>query len=211
MTKVLYRYFFDFIHAQEAWLNNMANQGYRLEKCGKLRYEFEKCQPDEYEYAVEFVADRPFSEAMDYRQFLEGMGYRVFIKSINLNFSIGKVKWRPWAKSGAKWATSSGSFNKELLIVEKRRDGKPLQLHTNVRDLLSGYRAVRKAYLWAAGQMLGLLALVILLAWNQVDSSRWLQWGIAGYVFIFMVLWAVPAITYSRIIRKTEEETAIGE
>ena len=44
--------------------------------------------------------------------------YKVFYKNINLNYSIGKVRWRPFAGKYGRIATSPGNFNKELLIVE---------------------------------------------------------------------------------------------
>jgi len=120
MRKTVFRYFFDFLDGQEKWLNQMAAQGYRLIKCGKAWYTFETCQPGEYQYAVDFVADKGYKDSRDYRAFLESMGYRTFYKNINLNFSIGKVKWRPWAKASGQITTSPGTFNKELLIIEKK-------------------------------------------------------------------------------------------
>ena len=54
------------------------------------------------------------------------MGYSVFYKNINLNYSVGKVRWRPWAEIGGRIATNTTTFNRELLIVEKENDGKPL-------------------------------------------------------------------------------------
>ena len=47
------------------------------------------------------------------------------IKNINLNYSVGKVRWRPWAEIGGRIATNTTTFNRELLIVEKENDGKP--------------------------------------------------------------------------------------
>ena len=49
---------------------------------------------------------------------LEEKGYKVFYKNINLNYSIGKVRWRPFAGKYGRIATSPGNFDKELLIVE---------------------------------------------------------------------------------------------
>ena len=63
MTKRVFRYFFDFLEGQERWLNEMASKGWRLVKCGQLYYEFEKCQENEYEYAVEFVAHLAYSNS----------------------------------------------------------------------------------------------------------------------------------------------------
>lgn len=119
MRKTSFRYFFDFIEGQEKWLNKMANKGYRLVKCGKLAYFFESCPPDKYQYAVEFVANKPYSEIIDYKHFLEDMGFHTFAKSINLNFSLGKMRWHPYIKGREPIASSGGNSNKELLIVEK--------------------------------------------------------------------------------------------
>lgn len=118
MSKTVFRYFFDFLDGQEKWLNSMAERGCRLTKCGKMTYTFDACVPGEYEYAIEFVGDRSYSKAKNYRVYLEEMGFRTLTKNINLNFSYGKVKWRPYAKGLGQIATSPGGFNKELLIVE---------------------------------------------------------------------------------------------
>jgi hypothetical protein len=76
------------------------------------------------------MAGKDQSHVQDYRRFLEEMGYRTFTKNINLNFSIGKARWRPWAKGAAQIATNPGNYNQELLIVERERDGKLTSLHT---------------------------------------------------------------------------------
>ncbi len=112
----------------------MAQKGFRLVKVGKLLYEFETCSPGEYQYAVEFVADKSKKDSQGYKEFLEGCGYKVFYKNINLNYSIGKVRFRPWAKGSGKIATNSTTYNKELLIVEKQNDGMPFELHTTTND-----------------------------------------------------------------------------
>jgi len=127
--KVL-RYYGCFLNAQEKWLNRMAEKGYRLVRTGTLLHEFEACAPSEYEYRIEFIADKDASYIGDYRRFLEEMGYRTFTKNINLNFSLGKVRLRPWAKGSAKVATNPGNYNQELLIIERRKDGKPFKMHT---------------------------------------------------------------------------------
>ena len=129
-----YRYFGGFLTSQEKWLNKMAQKGYRLVRVGKMLYEFESCTPDQYQYAVEFVADKSKKDSQGYKEFLEGCGYKVFYKNINLNYSIGKVRFRPWAEGSGKIATNATTYNKELLIVEKQNDGKPFELHTTAID-----------------------------------------------------------------------------
>ncbi len=59
--------------------------------------------------------------SIDYANFLEDMGYKVFFKNINLNYSVGKVRWRPWAERGGRIATNTTTFNREILIVEKSK------------------------------------------------------------------------------------------
>jgi hypothetical protein len=78
------------------------------------------------------------------------LGYRVFVKNVNLNWSVGKMRFRPWADGAGKAAASPGAYNKELLIVEKKNDGKPFELHTDMRDLTVHFKTVRNSYLYVA-------------------------------------------------------------
>ena len=94
MTKKYYRYFGGLLQKQENWLNRMANEGYRLTAIGKLLYEFEECESSSVEYRVEYIGSKSKREAEAYFQFLEDMGYKVFFKNINLNYSIGKVRYQ---------------------------------------------------------------------------------------------------------------------
>lgn len=197
MTKTSFRYFFDFVDGQEKWLNRMAEKGYRLKTCGKALYTFERCEPGEYEYAVEFVADKSYKNIKDYKAFLESMDYRTFYKNVNLNFSIGKIKWRPWARCMGQIATSPGGFNKELLIVEKPKDGVPFELHTDLKDLLLGYQTLRKAYLWSVAPFLALLVITLL-----PDLRIWP----AALLAALVIPWSVPIIKYSKCIDKLKQQ-----
>ena len=75
------------------------------------------------------------------------MGYRVFYKNINLNYSVGKVRLRPWAEKGGRIATNATTFNRELLLVEKDNDGKSFELHTSYEDKANYYRNLRNPWL----------------------------------------------------------------
>ena len=90
MSKKCYRFFGGLLNAQANWLNQMSQKGYRLVRTGRMLYEFEKCNPDEVTYCVEFIGEKSKENATDYADFLEDMGYKVFFKNINLNYSIGK-------------------------------------------------------------------------------------------------------------------------
>lgn len=143
-----YRYFFSFIGAQEKWLNNMASLGYRLIDTKKLKYEFEESNINEYEYYLEFVGNKSNKQINEYKLFLEQMGYNVFTKNINLNYSIGKISWRPYGRGIEQFATSPGNFNKEILIIEKIRDGKPFNIYSNYEDLINYYKPFRNMSLY---------------------------------------------------------------
>ena len=209
MSKIVFRYFFDFLDGQEKWLNNMAKRGYRLKKCGRITYTFEECSPDEYEYAIEFVGDKAYSKAKDYRKYLESMGFCTFTKNINLNFSYLKVRWRPYAKGMGQIATSPGGFNKELLILEKKRDGKPFELHTDVHDKLSIYKTVRRACSWAVLIMAVLGAMTFIP--GVVSASVPVTWVFRAALLIFCGLFAIPAVKYSSLLKYLKEESQTFE
>jgi len=204
MNKTVYRYFFDFMDNQEKWLNNMAQSGYRLIKCGKLSYEFESCAQGEYEYAVEFAADKSNAKSKDYKQFLEETGYLTFTKNINLNFSIGKARWRPWASAGGQISTSPGSYNKELLIIEKKCDGKPFDPHTDMRELSSLFDTIRNSYLIAAllFAFLGIAGIC-----SIINLTNWcsIVFCVAGALFI------LSAVKYAGIAMKYKQISKINE
>ena len=195
-----YRYFGGFLTSQEKWLNKMAQQGYRLVRVGKMLYEFERCTPDQYQYAVEFVADKSKKDSQGYKEFLEGCGYKVFYKNINLSYSIGKVRFRPWAEGSGKIATNSTTYNKELLIVEKENDGKPFELHTTTNDKIEYLKKWRN--IWFT--YLAMFALMsILFVFNAPIASIIL--GSIG------VLTLIPIIAYQAQIGKLKKQTEMEE
>ncbi len=209
MSKTVFRYFFDFLDGQERWLNSMAERGYRLKKCGKMTYTFEECKPNEYEYAIEFVGDRAYSKAKDYCRYLESMGYRTFTKNINLNFSYGKVRWRPYGKGMGQIATSPGGFNKELLILEKKKDGNPFELHTDIHDKLNSYKSVRQTYSWS---VLMISALGVMTFIPEVSSmSVFMIWVLRTIILIISILFVIPMVKYSSLVRHLKEESKIFE
>ncbi len=209
MSKTVFRYFFDFLDGQEKWLNGMAECGYRLKKCGRMTYTFNECKPNEYEYAIEFVGDKAYSKAKDYRLYLEDMGFRTFTKNINLNLSYGKVRWRPYAKGMGQISTSPGGFNKELLILEKKRDGKPFELYTNVSDKLNTYKTVRRTYAWSVLSMLGLLVMTFMP--NISSMSVTMTWVFRAIIVIFGVLFIIPTVKYSSLVSQLKEESKTFE
>lgn len=148
MNKRFFRYFAGFMHSQARWLNKMASQGYRLVRTDLTHYEFESCSPDEYEYAVEYIGYMTPEHMEEFKTLLEDLGYRTFYKNININYSTGKVYWRPGAEKGGEWGTSKTTLNKELLIVEKKKDGTPFELHTTFEDRILYTLRMRTPWIW---------------------------------------------------------------
>lgn len=202
MSKKVIKYFAFFVESQQKWLNEMAKEGCRLVKTGKLTYEFEKCAPGEYEYCLDFVAEKSLSELNNYKAFLKETGYNVFSKNVNLNWSFGKVRFRPYGKGLGKISTTPGTFNKEILIVEKKCDGKPFILHTTGEDKLRYYKTQRNAALWFV------VFAVFMLVFGQYNN-----WMPAAKIIIFFlaVLGIVPLVTLQRKIIRINRDLNIHE
>ena len=194
MSKQCYRFFGGLLTAQENWLNKMSEKGYRLVRTGKLLYEFEECKPNQVRYCVEFIGQKSKDHAQDYSNFLEDMGYKVFYKNINLNYSVGKVRWRPWAEKGGRIAANSTTFNRELLIVEKENDGKPFQLHTSYADKGEYYSNLRNPWL-SILLMFTVFAIV----------NRSIIMGTLALISLF------PVITYQIQVTKSKHEAKTKE
>jgi len=209
MSKTVIRYFIDFTEKQEKWLNEMAARGFRLVRCGKLTYTFEQCATGEYQYRIEFAGEKSFSKHKDYKRFLEDLGYRVIPKNINLNWSVGKVRVRPWAEGAGKIATSPGTYNKEVLIVEKRNDGKPFELHTDAEDLAVRFKILRNSYLWTA--IVGLLGAAFIFSKFDLANVTWAAWcGLAALSLVGVVC-AFFSAKYASIATRYQEIAKTNE
>ncbi len=194
MSEKYYRFFGGLLTVQENWLNKMAKKGYRLIRTDKMTYEFEKCATNQVQYRIEFVGQKSRENAEDYRRFLEEVGYKVFYKNINLNYSIGKVRFRPWAEKGGRVATNKTTFNRELFIVEKENDGKPFALHTSYEDKKNYYENLRNPWIFI---------FIFLIIFAIVEKSILL-----GIIALLVFL---PIITYQKNIIQIKKESKIQE
>ena len=200
MEKKVNRFFGASTEIQAKWLNHMASDGWRLIRTGKMSYEFESCDPGKVQYAVEFIADKSQKNAEDYKAFLEGSGYKVWYKNANLSYSVGKVRWRPWAEAGGQITTSWTTYNKELLIVEKENDGKPFELHTTAADRIGFLKKWRNVWLTYT-TMFFLMGMLFLL-----------QTPIASVVFGCLgLLSLIPVVLYQVQIRKIKKMDDLQE
>lgn len=80
MTK--YRYFLD-TEREAKWLNEMSGKGYALTGFCMGFYSFDRCQPGEYVYQIDFT-EGMFSVSTDYREFMAETGVEIV------------CLWGPW-------------------------------------------------------------------------------------------------------------------
>lgn len=201
--KKCYCYFGGLLDTQENWLNKMAHNGYRLIKTGKLSYEFIECQPDQYQYNIDFVAHKSYKSAKEYHSFLEDMGYTVFYKNANLNYSISKLRWRPYGHDMGQISTNPGSYNKELFIVEKKNDGHPFELYTANADIAAYYKPIRNSWLSPA------ILFLVLSIWQYIGSRNFskevITFGVIGILLLIPVIRYQKEISHVSKAAKTEE------
>lgn len=139
------RYFFGFLKLQEKWLNNVAQEGWRLVNCNHHKYTFIESK-EKYSYNVDILLGKKNEEIDNYINFLNEMGCKTFLNGINLNYSFVKLKWRLDSGFLGHFDSNRGNFNKEILIVEKNgQDVKPL--YTTKGDLCNYYANLRNAFI----------------------------------------------------------------
>ena len=122
------------------------------------------------------------------------VAYKVFYKNINLNYSVGKVRLRPWAEKGGRIATNATTFNRELLIVEKDNDGKPFELHTSYEDKENYYRNLRNPWL-----------LILLMFAIFAVVNRSVVFGVLALVSLIPVLVYQTQVMQNKREGKTKE------
>ena len=202
-----YRYFFVFMTAQEKWLNKMASNGYRLINTTTLAYEFEKCDKNEYEYYIEYIGNKSYNEIVNYQAFLEQLGYKAYTKNININYSYGKITWRPTGKGIGQLSTSPGSYNKEFLIIEKKKDGKPFNIYSNYQDLINYYKPLRNICI----TFLTFDLLFLLLSCIPSISAIPFNIFLIAILLIIAALTIVPICKYTLKINKYKKLNKINE
>ncbi|ASA25485.1 DUF2812 domain-containing protein [Paenibacillus donghaensis] len=153
----IFRIFFSDLDKQENWLNEKAKQGLRLTKTTKLFYYFEQCEPSEFTYKVELITDRSLQEQVEYRRSLGEDGIRTFTK----NYAFGRIAYGKATLNLAgkiRVRTAPGTINSEILILEKKTDGKSFELFTDKNDKISYYKKVRNTFTLS---IIGILIVVI--------------------------------------------------
>lgn len=170
-----YRYFWGFLELEKRWLNKMARKGWRLKKVNCHNYEFIK-STEKFNYDVDILWDKSIDEINKYIDFLHEMGHRTFRDSLNLNFSIARIKYRAGRSILGHFDTNKGNLNRELLIVEKENE---ISLYTLNNDLYKYYKNRRNMYLFPA-----LLGSIVML---DTYSIKFLFEVHNGFGFVFVL------------------------
>lgn len=119
MTK--YRYFLD-AEKEAKWLNEMSGKGYALTGFCMGFYSFDRCQPGEYVYQIDFT-EGMFSVTTDYREFMAETG--VEIVCLWANWVIlrkkaceGEFRLYTDAESSALYYAKVRNFFKGIVLLE---------------------------------------------------------------------------------------------
>lgn len=176
MKKSVRKFFWLFFTSQEQWLDKMSDGGWHLVGTTISGYEFEECEKGKYKYKVAYIANYSKESVEKYITSLKECGYRVFFKNANLNYSTGKVEYRPWAEEGGRVATDRTTLHKELLIIEKENDGTEFALCPTFEQRYGSYCKMR---LW------GVIGFILALLFAIVGKS--IAWGI---VAVLPLVWS---------------------
>jgi len=169
----------------------MAEKGYRLVEVSTFGYRFERCLKSEYIYEVIYRGYRRKEVSIPYINRLLDSGYNVFIKGLNRTMSSEKLKLKHGLGEVYNPKFSPRDGYKDVLIIEKKNDGKTFEWispkDNNLRDL---------KYMRAIA--LGLTILFIVLFFLAMTSEKT---ALAG---IFAILFFIPLyglIRFSWVIK----------
>lgn len=107
------------IEGRQNYLNNLADQGYRLVASGGVIQRFEEDRGHDYHYIVQYIGYMTNQVRIDYCAFLHGLGYKTLYSPLNIGkISFGNLRVRPYNDGKAAFVTNPGMINKEVLIIE---------------------------------------------------------------------------------------------
>ncbi|MNI07699.1 hypothetical protein D3C87_982080 [compost metagenome] len=199
MKKRVFKIFINALESQEKWLNSMVSDGWRLVQVKGSFYTFETCQPEEFVYKIQFVADQSLQQLNQYKEYLDDLDISHFSQSLNIGkFAIGNKRWRPYGKGAASFASMPGNINSELLILEKRNDGTPLIIFTDRGEVIRYYSNMRSAFSIAAL----LLALTFFISQPSPYAliSDMYENGVVDWRIIFKIVLLILLVPFCRAI-----------
>ena len=112
----------DAVYGQEKWLNKMAQRGLRLVSVNYTAYEFETCDPGQYEYHIEVVKGKTKEEILDRQRYLARRGIKSIPKSISNNRTVGNAKAHSIGSGESQVVIVPDLKLPELLILERTKE-----------------------------------------------------------------------------------------
>ncbi|MBP2241811.1 hypothetical protein J2Z40_002383 [Cytobacillus eiseniae] len=115
MKKVMYRLYLDY-EKEEKWINEMAAQGWNLEKFSLGRFTFSKGEPKAFIFRNEFIMRMPSNEKKEYFELLNDSGITI-------------------VKEFGGW-----------IYMKKPADQGPFELYTDSKSRLSYYKGMLNVF-----------------------------------------------------------------
>lgn len=144
-----FKLFLNPVEGREAWLHEMAKDGYRLNAIsfGGMIYEFEESDKPK-EYHVQYIGNLSNNERKEYEDMLNDMGYEHINAPLNTgNFSLGKVRVRAFNPINSSIATNPGMFSREILIIGRDKDDGEFNIFSDRESEMEDFNNRRNMYL----------------------------------------------------------------
>lgn len=157
---------------QEAFLNEMAKKGWRLQACTRFAYAFVPCEPGAFAYRVAYTGPMSEQKHRDFRAFVQGLNYDVFARSMGMP-GVG---------------AAGGDFGREVLVIGKRADGADFAIGSTNANLAEYYTSLRNLHI----AMFVLYAVALGLVW-WLAKLPWFVGVALGVVGLLLLLPAVQS------------------
>ncbi|WP_300409875.1 DUF2812 domain-containing protein [Lagierella sp.] len=179
------KFFLDPVSQVAPWLNRWEEHGYILANVDKYTYIFKE-DNTELLYEVQYVGDFKIKELQGYKDFLRKSGKRYFHLPLDqgglLTGDLGF--FRPFSKQAEKLESTFSMKNRELLLIESRRDD-PLNPDSNFEHLSDEYVGISKKYL--VSLILVVLGAFLVLRSILKDGFRFIAAIALILLFVFLI------------------------
>ena len=157
----------DAADGQEKWLNKMAQRGLRLLSVNYTTYEFESCQPGEYEYHIEVVKGKTKEEILERQKYLARRGIKSIPKSISNNRSMNQAKGHSIGSGSDQIVMVPDLKLPELLILERTKDSEEFEMRSDTAFRSKYYQRLRTKVMFVD---MALMLLALMIAFNTDGS-----------------------------------------
>ncbi len=179
------KFFLDPVSQVAPWLNRWEEHGYILTNVDKYTYIFKE-DNTEFLYEVQYVGDFKVKELEGYKDFLRRSGKRYFHLPLDqgglLTGDLGFLK--PFSKQAEKLESTFSMKNRELLLIESRRDN-PVKPDNNYKHLSQEYVSMSRKYL--VSLLVVILGAFLVLRSILQDGFRFIAAIALILLFVFLI------------------------